>query len=429
MQIKSIQMQGFKSFYNEVKIGLQDGISAIVGPNGCGKSNILDAIRWTLGEQNPRRLRGKNMEDVLFNGSEQFPPSGMARVSMLFSQQRGSFPHPYSEFEELCVERVLYRSGESEYRINQNLVRLKDVMDLFLDTGTGTRAYSMIPQGYVGEIISASPDQRRLFVEEAAGVSKYKARKTSAVKKMEATRENLRHIEAILAEIKRQMNALKRQAQKARRFYDLKEEVRRIEWQLASREYRALLASERERRATREEKERRLLSILAELTREETEIELMRTDLVRDNQVSEEKRGRLSEQIQEWNRVENRQGYLRQSLKDLDRNMEEGRRALKSHQEQSLEAENERQDLLERLRELSGKSVSLEGALVEAKQGYEAVVSREKELLENLEKIKGSLFICLTQKAELHNRHLALQERRKDVEQRLEKGVGEIEHL
>lgn len=369
------------------------------------------------------------MEDVLFNGSEQFPPSGIARVSILFSRHRGSFPYPYSEFEELCIERALYRTGESEYRINQNPVRLKDVLDVFLDTGTSTRAYSIIPQGYVAEIISASPEQRRLFVEEAAGIVKYKTRKTSAIKKMDATRENLRHIEAILSEVKRQMNALKRQAQKARRFYDLKEEIRRIECQLASREYQALLCSERENESEKEEKEKKLASLLSELTREETEIEVIRTDLIQDSQISDEKRGRLSEQIQEWHRLENKQEYFRQSLEDLEKKIEEGRRLLAVSHEQLLRAEGERKELTERLAELTSKSTCIEEILEETRHDYERLVTKERELHDSLESVKGSLFVCLTRKADLHNKQLALREKRQDVEQRIEKGKKEIEQL
>ena len=168
MQMKCLTLHGFKSFYKETDILFSDGTSAIVGPNGCGKSNVVDALRWVLGEQSPKRLRGKSMEEILFSGSEQFAPASMARVTLVLQQKDRGFPHPYSEFEELSIERIYYRGGESEYRINRMPVRLKDIVDLFSDTGTGTRAYSIIEQGYIGEIISAGPERRRIFIEESA---------------------------------------------------------------------------------------------------------------------------------------------------------------------------------------------------------------------------------------------------------------------
>ncbi|MEW6439492.1 MAG: chromosome segregation protein SMC [bacterium] len=429
MLIKSIKIHGFKSFYNEVGLALKDGISAIVGPNGCGKSNILDAIRWTLGEQNPRKLRGNKMEDLLFNGSEHFPPSGMARVSIQLSPLKGSFPQPYSEYEELCLERILYRSGESEYRLNQNIVRLKDILDLFMDTGTGTRGYSIIPQGLVGEIISASAEQRRLFIEEAAGIVKYKTRKVSAVRKMEATRDNLRHIEAILSEIKRQVNALKRQAQKARRSQELKEEVRRTECQLASWQFQAFLRSEREHERLREQREQSLTSCLTELAREEAEIEQIRIDLIQHNRLSDENRAKLAEQVQERNRIAHRQLYLRQSLEDLERSLEEGRQALATYREQLLTAQGEDQETSRRLEEISAKSASIEGELSCSRQSYDELVSRERELLEDLETVKVSLFSCLSRKAEIHNKQVSLQEKSRHLAQRMERTVREMEVL
>lgn len=429
MRIKSLRVQGFKSFYNEVELKFRDGICAIVGPNGCGKSNILDAIRWVLGEQNPRRLRGKDMEDVLFNGTEQFPASGLARVSLSLSPHRGSFPYPYTEYEELCVERFLYRTGESEYRINQMPVRLKDVLDLFLDTGSGTRAYSIIPQGYVAEIINATPEQKRLFVEEAAGIVKYKSRKTAALKKIEATRENLRHIEAILSEIRRQMNALKRQAQKARRYWEIKEQIQTIEVRLLSGEYAALEKNCLAWAAEREDVEQNLTKLVAEEGRLDAEVERLRTELVEFGKRAEEKRTVLTERVQEGNRLESKRVYLGRFLEDLERNIDDGWKNLEDFRRRLGEAEAEQGKLQEEMDGAAAQAERFETELEESRARYKEVCAREKVLLERLEQTKGALFDCMTRKAEIRNRQAALRDRCKDLQRRIDQGRAEIGEL
>lgn len=429
MRIKSIRIQGFKSFYNDVELRFRDGICAIVGPNGCGKSNILDAIRWVLGEQNPRKLRGKNMEDVLFNGTDQIPASGMARVSLSFTPHRGSFPYPYSEYEELCIERFLYRTGESEYRINQMPVRLKDVLDLFVDTGSGSRAYSIIPQGYVAEIISASPEQKRLFVEEAAGIVKYKNRKTAAVKKIEATRENMRHIEAILSEIRRQMNALRRQAQKARRYCDLKEQIKDLEVRLLSGEYASLEEKSLALAADKEEVEKNLARLVAEEARLDAEIEQLRTEIVSCGKRAEEKRSLLSERVLERNRLESKRGYLKQSLEDLEKNTSEGWKSLEDLRRQLTETETEQRGLEEQTQAAEDQSRRYEIEVEETRASYKDVCNREKAVLERVERTKGTLFDCMAKRAEIRNKQAALQERAKDLQRRIEQGRAEIGEL
>ncbi|MBI5286646.1 MAG: AAA family ATPase, partial [Deltaproteobacteria bacterium] len=168
MKLKKLETHGFKSFVDKTSLLFPRGITTIVGPNGCGKSNIIDAIRWVLGEQNPRHLRGKLMEDVIFSGSEDRKPMGMAEVVLTLSNEEGKAPTPYTDFSEIEVARRLYRSGESEYCINKVPCRLKDIVDLFTDTGIGTRAYSIIEQGKVDWIINSKPEERRTLFEEAA---------------------------------------------------------------------------------------------------------------------------------------------------------------------------------------------------------------------------------------------------------------------
>lgn len=229
MKIKRLEIMGFKSFGDKAILDFQQGVTGVVGPNGCGKSNIVDAIRWCMGEQSAKNLRGKAMEDVIFIGSENRKPLGMAEVSLIFSTEDGRAPTNYLEFSEIQLTRRLYRDGESEYLINKTPCRLLDIAELFMDTGVGTKAYSIIEQGKIGQILHSRPEERRLLIEEAAGVTKYKNRKQLALKKIEATRQNLLRLTDVLGEIKRQLNSLQRQAKKAEKFRECREELREID--------------------------------------------------------------------------------------------------------------------------------------------------------------------------------------------------------
>src|SRR5512136_1855315 len=244
MKLKRIEITGFKSFLEPTTLTFDAGVTAIVGPNGCGKSNVVDAIRWVMGEQSARNLRGRAMEDVIFGGSESRKPLGMAEVSLVFSTDDGRVPAKYLNYSEIQVTRRLFRDGESEYLLNKTPCRLLDIAELFMDTGVGAKAYSIIEQGKIGMILLSKPEERRFLIEEAAGVTKFKTRKQVALKKIEITRQNLLRIGDIIAEIKRQLNSLQRQAKKAERFREYREELKEIELLFAAKNYKAL---ERER--------------------------------------------------------------------------------------------------------------------------------------------------------------------------------------
>jgi chromosome segregation protein len=232
MKIKKIDIVGFKSFLEKASIVFPEGISAIVGPNGCGKSNVIDALRWVMGEQSVKQLRGKNMEDVIFAGANGKPPLNMAEVTLTLANDNGHAPREFRDYTEISVTRRLYRSGESAYMINRQPCRLKDIYNLFMGSGVGTRTFSIIQQGNIGAIIDAGPDERRLFIEEAAGVTRYKFRKNEALRKIKATGRNLERLNDILSEINRQMAGLKRQAKKAERFKNYQQRVKQIDTHL-----------------------------------------------------------------------------------------------------------------------------------------------------------------------------------------------------
>jgi len=224
MRLKRIELAGFKSFVDPVKIELSDGITAIIGPNGCGKSNIVDAIRWVLGEHSARHLRGGVMDDLIFQGSETRPPVGVCDVEMTFAVPQGKLPSPYHEMEEISIRRRLTREGGSDAFINGKMVRLKDVVDLFLDTGISTRAYAIIEQGSITRMVSAKPEERRAMLEEAAGVMKYRHRRREAERRMQDTQTNLERVMDLLEEVRTQCRSLKAQAGRAARFRKLQDE-------------------------------------------------------------------------------------------------------------------------------------------------------------------------------------------------------------
>jgi chromosome segregation protein len=241
MKIKKLELYGFKSFVDRTVLHFDHDIFGIVGPNGCGKSNIVDAIRWCMGEQSARHLRGRSMEDVIFNGSETRAPHDFAEVTLTFDNDAPhELPHlplEYREYAEIAVTRRLHRTGESEYLINKTQVRLRDVTDLFLGTGAGTKAYSIVEQGKVGLIVSAKPEDRRLLIEEAAGITKFKSRKKQAERKMELTQQNLLRLGDIVGEVERNVVSLKRQAAKAERYVLYRNELEDLQLHEAANRY------------------------------------------------------------------------------------------------------------------------------------------------------------------------------------------------
>lgn len=233
MYFKKLELQGFKSFVDQSSLDLEKGITAVIGPNGCGKSNVVDAIRWVLGETSAKALRGSKMEDVIFNGTDQRKAVGMAEVSLTIDNTDHQLP---TEHDDVTITRRTFRSGDSEYLINKTVCRLRDIQELFLDTGIGRNAYSILEQGKIDLIVSSKPSDRRFVFEEAAGISKYKSRKEESLRKLEATEQNFLRINDIAAEVKRQINSLERQVQKARRYQKFKQELTSLEVSQGRRE-------------------------------------------------------------------------------------------------------------------------------------------------------------------------------------------------
>src|SRR4051812_7298492 len=282
MHIRKLEICGFKSFVDRTVINFDHDVLAIVGPNGCGKSNIVDAIRWCLGEQSARHLRGKSMEDVIFNGSESRAPHGMAEVALTFDngdpELAATLPIEYRDYPEIAVTRRLYRDGTSEYLLNKVEVRLKDVIDVFLGTGVGTKAYSIVEQGKIGLIVSARPEDRRSLIEEAAGITKYKSRKKASERKMELTEQNLLRVGDRVGELERNVASLQRQAAKAERYVSYRNELEMLMLHAASHQLLEIIAIEKYWALEKETSVLRVDGAKTALDASETELEARRVD-------------------------------------------------------------------------------------------------------------------------------------------------------
>ncbi|HEX6726090.1 MAG TPA: chromosome segregation protein SMC [Nitrospira sp.] len=288
MHLKSLNLLGFKSFA-EAKIEFPEGVTAIVGPNGSGKSNVVDAILWVLGEQSTKTLRSEKMEDVIFNGTELRKPLGMAEVSLVIGgldpammklDGSSGLPSELTEAQEMMITRRLYRNGESEYLINKVQCRLKDIRSVLLDTRAGSKGHTVIAQGQIDQILNASPQDRRELIEETAGIVRYKKQKAEALRKLDATQQNLLRVRDIVAEVKKQLNSLERQARQARTFQTLQGEARGIEVTLLTREFRVLRQALQEAETEALHLDQQESEKAAEQARLTTELEQARLDAI-----------------------------------------------------------------------------------------------------------------------------------------------------
>lgn len=396
MKIKLIELIGFKSFPERTVIHVLPGITAIVGPNGCGKSNIVDAIRWALGEQSLSPLRGKTIDDIIFCGSDSKKPLGMAEVSVVFIND-GSAPPPYANYSEIEICRRVYRSGESEYFINRIPCRLKDITELFMDTGAGAKAYAIIEQGRIGSILNARPDELRNFIDEVAGISKYRLRKKAALKRMEATSSNLQRVKDILGEIKRQLNSLERQAKRAERYRRLRDELRELDLMISSTLYRRMKNQYEELRKILLPLKEKQGMILLKISEDEARVEERRLTSIE-----------LEKEIMEIQKLLNK---TKERISALDRNMLIAIEKINNLRGQHIRLKEEAGFIQLQLKELSDEVTSLKSKKMELKQKYEeelsqfisdegvleGIRSRHQVIVEEIERNKDRLIQLLVE--------------------------------
>ena len=429
MKIKRLEIFGFKSFVDKVSLNFEQGITGVVGPNGCGKSNIVDAIRWVMGEQNPRHLRGRMMEDVIFGGSESRKPHGMAQVSIIFDNQAGLSPAPYKDFAEIMVTRRLYRSGESEYLINKTPCRLLDITELFMDTGVGSRAYSIIEQGKVGMLVSAKPEERRLLIEEVAGVTKFKSRKKAAVRKMDATKQNLVRLGDIISEVRRQIGSLKRQAQRAERFRDYRSEVKQIELRLAGNRFQRL-TRDIELISRQEEKQATILSRLdARLEDGGLQLEKQQLQLTLvegEHRQAQEQVYQLGSEVQ---RVENERILINRQQEQLAVQDKEIDEELLKHRERLTELRKEYQDFQLQEKDSTLKLEKLQREVTRSEIKLQDDLSEEQQLNVQFEECRSELIELFSQTNRLIQRRDEIERRLASQVERREQILGDSQHV
>ncbi|MFT6407806.1 MAG: chromosome segregation protein [Arenicella sp.] len=280
MRLKHIKLSGFKSFVDTTKVTVPNNLIGIVGPNGCGKSNVIDAIRWVMGESSAKTLRGDSMEDVIFNGSAARKPVNRAYVELVFDTKDGSAPGAYAKFAEIGIRRELMREGGSKYFINKTRCRRKDIQDIFLGTGLGPRSYSIIEQGMVGRIVESKPEDLRVLIEEAAGISKYKERRRETENRIRHTRDNLSRVEDIVGELETQLRRLKRQANEAERYKSFKEQQRELDGQLKTMRWSVLHEQVKSKDVELERLQTEFEGQVSEQRDVESQIEAMRQEQV-----------------------------------------------------------------------------------------------------------------------------------------------------
>ncbi|VAX25323.1 Chromosome partition protein smc [hydrothermal vent metagenome] len=423
MYFKNFEIRGFKSFVDYTRIELEPGITAIVGPNGCGKSNIVDAIRWALGEQSAKLMRGTKMEDFIFNGSQSRKPTGAAEVSVTFSNTDGSITtQPYAEYEDITVTRKVFRTGESEYYINKVPCRLKDIVDVFLDTGVATRSLSIIEQDQIAKIINSKPEDRRFVIEEAAGVMKYKHRRHAAQNKLAASQQNLLRVQDILAELERQRNSLSRQAKKAERFAGYRGELKSralisycVEYQRHTNE---LESSVKELEQAKESE----AAYLASLSTKRNEVEVINIEISRnEKKLAElkEERNQISSGI---DRNEHHRDLLSRQLNDLTEGNEREKNEINELEQEMLRIDElleERTQENNRLKEeLAASESELGRVRAEAQQLRDALDGRVMEQ----KRISG-------ESLKLMENISSIQNTQSSIKTRLEMAVARIERI
>jgi chromosome segregation protein len=341
LYLSKLEILGFKSFAQKTSINFNEGVTSIVGPNGCGKTNIVDAIRWCLGEQKSGTLRSDKMENVIFNGTSSKKPMGMAEVSLIIENTKGILP---TEFSEVTITRRIFRSGESEYLLNKNICRLKDITNLFMDTGIGANAYSVIELKMVETILSSKAEERRTMFEEAAGVNKYKLRRRLALRKLDEVKSNLVRVDDIVSEVEKKVNSLERQAKKAEKYNKISLELKELELDFSERELALFATQKKESILKKDDGIQKKIKLDSNLTELEDKIKSSKSNLREIEFQLESKRAEVTSLTEKIYNVQKNISVNEERIKSLESNIErykEERDDLKNQLEENKNSINE----------------------------------------------------------------------------------------
>jgi len=427
MNLKKLEISGFKSFRDKVILDFHNGITGIVGPNGCGKSNIVDAIRWVMGEQRVKALRGTKMDDVVFNGSQDSASVSIAEVTMTLAANGQNFPGAYSELSEISVSRKVVCEGEHEYYLNKVPCRLLDIKEFFMGTGVGARTYSLIEQGHVSNLVEAKPEDRRLFIEDAAGVSKYKSRKEAAVRKMEATKQNILRLNDIIKEVKSQLNTISRQAKRAEQYKNIKQQSKEAELTIALQNYIELAEKESSLQAVRAQLQNENAGIHANLEAKESALEELKMELLENEEL-------IAKSQQELYEIKN-------TISIKEKNIEFARRQAEdtSERKQKDLAEiqllrTKKSDLIVEIENLQTSVAEAESKIAVLKTEHDEIQQKVQELNDidktantQLEEKKILYIDIVTEKAKLKNMISSLSKNIEDLKKREERETHELD--
>jgi chromosome segregation protein len=427
MNLKTLEISGFKSFRDKTVLDFSDGVTAIVGPNGCGKSNVVDAIRWVMGEQRVKALRGKKMDDVVFNGSQESAPVSMAEVSMTLVANGQSFSGAYAAMTEVSITRRVVRDGDSEYFINRTPCRLLDVKEFFMGTGVGARTYSLVEQGSVATMVEAKPEDRRLFIEDAAGVSKYKSRKDAAVRKMEATKINVQRLNDIIKEVKSQLNAISRQAKRAEQYKEIKQRMRETELTLALQSYTELVQKGNSLQAMRNERQEYIEGIRASLEAKESELAELKTKLLENDELIGKGRQELYEVKNSINIKEKNIEFSGRQISDASGRKQKDAAEIDLLVAKKADLLREMESLREKAAEADSRIMALKAEHEEGRRRIQELIDDDKEINGQLEEKKILYIDVVTEKAKLKNMISSLAKSIDDLKKREERENREID--
>jgi chromosome segregation protein len=424
MYLKNLTVFGFKSFADKTALNFQPGVTAIVGPNGCGKSNVSDAVRWVLGEQSAKALRGGEMADVIFNGTDGRKPMGMAEVSLTLggvAEENLRAAGVEVAYDEITLTRRIFRDGASEYFLNKVPCRLKDIQQLFMGTGVGRTSYSILAQGHITQILSSKPDDRRMIFEEAAGITKFKSQKRESLRKLEYTDQNLLRVADLIREVKRQIGSLQRQAGKARRYKQISMELQHLETQLARHQFDVLLAEIAEKNSAAAQLQGEIETGSADVLRCEDEIRQLRERLMElEHEVSAQQQRGL-ELKGEIERHDSRIHFNEERLRELE---SQNSRALADIAQAEERCSAAKEELANAQQHLSKSVVALAEhrvALEQKQAALSRVESELKQLQEDLRAAQSAAFAAAQDLSRVRNEITALDLQKQGNTIRLEK--------